>query len=251
VLAKDPDEQVRLSLVAALPPGDPLREIALGDPDPGVRLAAMEHPDQPAGGELSVPALGQVLVADPWPAVRVRAAVVLAERGHDGHARDLLTGAVASDGDDEVRRTALTGLVSVGDPRAPALLFSALEDRRGGVPWRRFAAGQLGATRDPRHAARLAQDLPILIKQAEDDEDLVWVAAACATALGRLADPAATRALLAAAADPALWPVQTAALEALGEGCPAAGQQVVRDVIAAGSGQAVAAARRTRRKCGY
>ncbi len=260
VLTKDAEPALRLAVVTGLARAEHVADlwagqtlvVALADSDPGVRAAALgglaaRSPDEAAAD----PFLVERLDRDTWPDVRRAAATALGRRCARAPAADALFGAIDRDTSDAVRRVALAALVRCKDARIGEKLLSIAGDPKQPGAWRQFAAVQLGVLADRALVPRMLELLASTRKDAFDDAGAMWVAAALAQALGSLADPRATAALIAAAEDPSFWPVQAASVEALGRTCPPRGRRAARAALGADNGRVVGAARRTVKTCGW
>lgn len=146
VLLGDPDPGVRAAAVRAaarsgvLTPD--LLEGAAGDPDPRVRRAALEVAARLPGAPVP---WGRVL-EDPDPGVRETAAWACGERGERRWVPRLVEVA-RSDRDPLVREAAVAALGAIGDPRALPTLAAAATGDRPAV--RRRAVVALAAFDDP------------------------------------------------------------------------------------------------------
>ena len=229
-------------------------EAALADPDPEVRELAA------AGiGQRRQQSARALLVAEamkePWPSVR-RAQIQALGSLCGQPATDLFVRAVKRDVD-AVRRSALAGLLTCRDPRAPDLLLEVLREPRHSPDARAHAAALLG-TLAPRTGGGLATEevaeamasaLLELAADARGDLALEATAAATLLSLAKLGGPSAERAALSLAEDdrPGL---RRTAFEALRYLCPAGldPQRLERATRDPDTGVA-SAAERARRQC--
>jgi cellulose synthase operon protein C len=234
--------------IAELPRGPARRllDVALGDPNADVRLAAAE-----VAGRIQADRLGARLSAwlsDPDNRIRLAAAETLgirpdqsalgalarASSDADQSVRAAVARALGASGsaeavvpllgrlDDpvpEVRRHVVLSLGRLRDPRAVIPLLAKVEDSAGIV--RRAVARALGALGDARAVGALVLVL-------RDSDESVRVAAL--DAVGRLGDPSAVSSVIAVLSD-AKQEVRAAAVRALGRlGTPEATAAVVAEL---------------------
>jgi HEAT repeat protein len=194
----------------------------LGAADPGVRRAAADalgrRRDADAGTD-------QALIArlrdDTWPRIRHLAAAALGTRcGAAAAPAQALVAAVTADADADVRRGALTALVTCRAAGVGALLLETAASREQPVPVRQRAITLVAVLGDRGLAPGLVKLFETLRERAWSDAKSLRLAAAAAVTLGRLGDPAAIPPLMAAARDPAFPELQAAAITGLGEMCP-------------------------------
>ena len=163
---------------------------AMSDDDPQVReLAAAGLGSLRDTGSTSLLITGAK--QEPWPSVRRAEVAALGMLCGPG-ASDLLARAVERD-EDNVRRAALTGLVSCKDGRAVDTLLALLKRERESATLRTLAAGLLARTGDRRAAAPMAETLARLAVESQADLALEGTAVATLRALGTLGGPAALK----------------------------------------------------------
>lgn len=143
----------------------------------------------------SLPTVEQVmaLLASPWPAVRVNAAIYAIRIGFIAPARQQLAALLSDDATHlapPVRLATVTELGKIAIPELVPLFIRLLQDPESSI--RSSAAEVLGRLGDLAAVDRLIVALR--------DED-VWVRASAATALGYLGDPAALAPLVVALDD--------------------------------------------------
>ena len=196
---------------------------AMGDDDPEVRERAAAGLSALGDGGATA-----LLIAgakqEPWPSVRRAEVAALGTLCGPGTS-ELLTRAVERD-EDNVRRAALTGLVSCKDGRAVDTLLALLKRERESATLRTLAAGLLARTGDRRAAGPMAEALARLAVESQADLALEGTAVATLRALGTLGGPAALKAALAHATDPRPS-LRRTAVEALGRLCDPAGVAVL------------------------
>jgi HEAT repeats len=240
-LAQEPEPAVKEAALAVLDPaGRALAASLVGDPDPGVRAAALR-----AGADDDAAIAG---MKDPWPVVRRAALRALGE--HCGGA-EAIHGAAIRDRDEATRRDALSLLARCRDPRTGSALLAAVRDAGLSPPLRAFAVALAADVGDARLVAALAEELDVLRHQIPmtESEGQIRVAVALAAALGKLKDARATRAIAEAASDPAVPPIQAAALTSLGELCPAGATPLLRQAAASDDALVARAAKGALRRC--
>ncbi|MBT8494840.1 MAG: HEAT repeat domain-containing protein, partial [Deltaproteobacteria bacterium] len=195
-----------------------LRQQALGDPDPGVRMLAAETTgkDELATSDL---ALIKLLGSDPWPDVRIGAAAGLAQACATSARTDALVGAAKSDSDVGVQQRAMKGLIDCAPGAATPTLFAVAGDGKQDPAARVFAITQLGVFGKSTEVPGVLKVLDQSRRKAFDSEAEQQVAAAAITALGRLGDSRAVNALLSSSQDEAYPQIQAAAAAALARFC--------------------------------
>jgi HEAT repeat protein len=201
----DPDPDVRISaleaLLAARAEGlAPRVTIWLGDTDATIRRAAAGALARLPSGA-GVGALARVL-ADPDSAVRVAAARALGASGAPSAVAALL--GRLDDTEPEVREAVVLALARLGDRSAVVPLVGKIQDARPGV--RQRVARALGVLGDPRASSALALAL-------RDPDETVRVAAL--EALGRLRAEDAVATIVSFLAEEKRPLVREAALAAL------------------------------------
>lgn len=170
----DPDPGVRSAALGALvrvagPRASPAWRRALADPVPGVRRRACEV--SPAVRPRSCRHLVEAL-ADPDPGVAEAAAWALGELGRPAVAAgavDALGAAVKSHPDPLVREAAVAALGSLGDPAGLTAVLAGCADR---APVRRRAVVALAAFEGPQVEAALERalaDRDWQVRQAAED----------------------------------------------------------------------------------
>ena len=158
----------------------------MADDDPEVReLAAAGLGALGDGGATALLIAGAK--QEPWPSVRRAEVAALGTLCGPG-ASDLLARAVERD-EDNVRRAALTGLVSCKDGRAVDTLLALLKRERESATLRTLAAGLLARTGDRRAAGPMAEALARLAVESQADLALEGTAVATLRALGTLGGP--------------------------------------------------------------
>jgi HEAT repeat protein len=182
----------------------PLLLGALGDPQPGVRRAAMGALEQLGEGLLVM------VIRDIW---RGSAEVVML--ASDGRLVGPLLAALRAP-DAGVRCAAAAALGHLGDARATPELSRSLEDPV--APVRIAAACALGAVRD----ARALEALLAALRRSREEQQRIWPEGwsfqnSLLAALARLQDERALPALVAALDDPLLAPQAARALGVLGD----------------------------------
>ncbi len=150
----------------------------LTDPEPDVRLQAVDSLRQLSRYPSGVSAHIEPLLVDKDPQVRAHSAQTLLSFGAHPKAKNTLH-EMASDSDPMIRVYALNALSECGDDSAFALGLSALDDAN---PMVRKSAPQLLAGIDPQRA------LEIIIQHLNDDDRIVRKA--LAEALGKIGAPA-------------------------------------------------------------
>jgi HEAT repeat protein len=219
---------------------------AMGDDDPEVReLAAAGLGILGDGGATALLIAGAK--QEPWPSVRRAEVAALGQLCGPG-ASDLLARAVERD-EDNVRRAALTGLVSCKDGRAVDTLLALLKRERESATLRTLAAGLLARTGDRRAAAPMAEALARLAVESQADLALEGTAVATLRALGTLGGPEALKAALAHASD-ARPSLRRTAVEALGRLCDPAGLPALNAATKDADPGVATAAAASLRRCG-
>ncbi len=181
----DLDAQVRAASLRALAcakASPALLEVAacLKDPEPEVRLQAIESLGQLSGYKQGVAAHVSPLLEDGEGAVRARAAVALLRVGPNPQARDMLR-TMAALGETDERVHALTALGDWGDSEACELIATELGDAYAPPAVRRAAASALVCC---DHAEVIG---PLVDALSADDRS---VREAVASALGEIGLPA-------------------------------------------------------------
>jgi HEAT repeat protein len=228
------------ALVVLDPAARPLAEGLVGDPDPGVRAAAIV-----AASSEGTAFRG---ASDGWPVVR-RAA--LRHLGATCGGKDAVHAIASRDRDEPTRRTALGLMVQCKDPRAGRTLLAVVRDATLSPPLRAFAAALAADAGDPTLVVALAAELDRLRDEIPytESEGQIRVAVAIAQALGRLKNPRALEAIARAAADPAVPPIQAAGLTALGELCPVGAFPILSQYARAEDALVARAAKGALRRC--
>jgi HEAT repeat protein len=224
----------------------PALRAAITDGDPAVREAGIA-----ALGGLRDPAANAPLIAaakqEPWPTVR-RAEIAAIGRICGPGAGDLLIRAVERDVLD-IRKTALTGLSSCRDPRAPDLLLALLRREPEAPPLRTQAAILLGQAGNRAVTGEMASALQRMIVQSQADLAIEETALTTVDALAKLGGTTAVDAILAVRAD-SRPSFRRAAVQALGRACDAPQTAGALREAARDSDAAVATAARTSlRRC--
>jgi len=150
----------------------------LSDPEPDVRLAAIDSLRQLAVSPRGIVAHVEPILADPEPLVRIQAALALMKMSEHPQAREILH-RMATDSDGIISARALEALGKCRDESAFGLAVSALDSTQPLV--RKAAAGVIVAL-NPGEA------LHHLIHHLNDDD--TSVRAALAEALGKIGPPA-------------------------------------------------------------
>ncbi len=181
----DSDAQVRAASLRALAcakASSALLDVAtrLKDPEPEVRLQAIESLGQLSGYKQGVAAHVSPLLEDADSAVRARAAVALLRAGPNSQARDMLR-TMAALGETDERVHALTALGDWGDSEACELIATELGDAYAPPAARRAAASALVCC---DHAEVIG---PLVDALSADDRS---VREAVASALGQIGLPA-------------------------------------------------------------
>lgn len=189
---KDSEAQVRaasLKALACAKASPALLDVAtrLKDPEPEVRLQAIETLRQLAGYPQGIAAHVLPLLEDAASAVRARAAVALLRVGPNPEARDMLR-TMAVLGETEERVHALTALGDWGDSEACQLIAAELSDSYAPPAVRRAAASALVCC---DHAEVIG---PLVDALSADDRS---VREAVASALGQIGAPALERTVAA------------------------------------------------------
>lgn len=232
---------------------------AARDPDPGVREAAAEAlGDREARGgagraAASDEALGRQLAGDRWTRVRLAAATALGSGCGRGGPATALRGAARRDGDVQVRRAALSSLVSCGAAGAVRFLLTVAGDRAAPVEVRTHAFRLVGGSGDRSAVPPLVAMVTAELERAFGDEGAIAPAAAGVHALGELAgrgDGSVVRLLIRAAEAVSFPDIQGSAAAAMGMLCPPEGLAVLRDMAGSGQRQVSAPARAAMRRCG-
>jgi hypothetical protein len=259
--------QVAVRAIASAPRGEAI-ELVLAlarDADPGVRLAALaalasdgparspEAAGNPAETSTAIDdAVARAIGDDPWPEVRRRAAVTLAQRCHRPGPARVLASAVERDRDLGVRGDALSALVQCRAPAVGALLARLWDDARAPLELRLRAVLEATALADPALAAVLVERFTQWRGAVTSSAPALALAQAAAATIGRLAAPGAARALTEAlddAAFPELVEAAALGLGALGPACPAEARRRLAE-LAHSDDQTAVAARRAVAQCG-
>lgn len=228
--------QVAIAGTTALPRPEvaPLVIGLAGDPDPGVRLAAvgaLASLGADPGGPWHLPdgpdaidrVIATALSADRWPEIRRRAADALGARCQRGGPARALFAAVAADADLGVRSEALGALVTCRATGVAALLPQLWDDGKAPLELRTRAVGLTVALENPTLAGLLLPRLARWRGAALESADALALAQSATAAIARSAPPGATQALLDGLDDVAFPELVTAAalgLELLGPRCP-------------------------------
>jgi len=175
---------------------------SLADPEPDVRLQAVDSLRQLSHYPRGVSAHIEPLLGDKDPQVRARSAQTLLSFGAHPNAKSILH-EMAADSDPITRIYALNALAECGDESAFDLGLSALEDAN---PVVRKAAPAVLICIDPQRA------LDIIIRHLNDDDR--YVRKSLAEALGKIGTPALDS-LVAALANPSYEDGALMALEHL------------------------------------
>ncbi|MBP9207336.1 MAG: hypothetical protein KBG28_25425 [Kofleriaceae bacterium] len=238
----------------------------LGDPDPGLRLEALdalaERDDLGAGPMVSADAAAQrdgsdraiagVLTSDGWPDLRRRAAVALGQRCQRPGPAAALRAAVGADPHLQVRLDALGALVGCRAAGIGAELLTLAQDRAQPLPVRRHAVGLLVVLADRSLAAPLAKAFAGWRAAAYDDAAALALAASAGPVLGRLGGPAAGAALLDALGDeafPELLVGAATGLRLLGPACPRGAAARLGELAGSDAAGVATAARAARAVC--
>ena len=228
---------------------------AAGDPDPGVREAAVEAlGDRGArgGGSAGDEALGRRLAGDGWTRVRLAAATALGSACQRRGPAAGLRRAARRDRDVQVRRAALSSLASCGAAGAVRFLLTVAGDRAAPVEVRTHAFRLVGGSGDRSAVPALVAMVTGELERAFGDEGAIAPAAAGVRALGELAvrgDASVVRLLIRAAEAVSFPDIQGSAAAAMGMMCPAEGMAVLREMAGSGQRQVSAPARAALRKC--
>ncbi|HEY1554251.1 MAG TPA: HEAT repeat domain-containing protein [Kofleriaceae bacterium] len=259
-------EQVAARGLAELPRPEGLDLVTAfaRDPDPGVRLAAMNAlagaetgtagPWHVAPGPDAIDGmLGTALATDPWPELRARAAQALGSRCARVGAARALEAAVARDPELAVRGDALAALVQCAAPIAAALLAHTWDDRKAPVVLRQRAIDLAVELADRGLAAQLVGRFRAWRGAALDSAEALALAQNAAYALGRLAPPGAVDALAAGLSDEAFPEIVAASatgLGLLGKACPGEVRGRLRALARSDEQQVAIAAGRAAALCG-
>ena len=258
---------LRQVAIHAVAPGPAAAELVVhlaGDPDPGVRLAALavlavtegdassawHVAHGPDGIDRSIVTL---LSTDRWPEVRRRAADALASRCLRAGPAAALTASVGGDRDGLVRVAALAALVQCKAAGTPALLAKLWDDGDAPIELRGAAVDQVVALEDPALAARLVGKFTQWRGAAIESKEALELAQHAAAAIGRTRAPGAGAALAAGLEDGAFPEIVTAAalgLGALGPACPASAKARLQLLARDDNNDIAVAARRAAAQCG-
>src|SRR4029453_11616574 len=118
-------------------------ERALADPEPNIRLAALDVLTLAPPGIFSIAAAGRL--ADTVPAVRLAAVRLAAQAGDSRAALPLIE--ALGDADRQIQREAIAALARLGDPRAEPALLRVIDG--GSDDLRLAGGGAVGALRLP------------------------------------------------------------------------------------------------------
>ncbi len=259
--------QVAIKAIASAPRAEatPLVVAAAGDPDPGVRLAALaalaggaDDPGgpwhAPEGAEGIDRVIATALAGDRWPEVRRRAAEALATRCDRSGPAKALAAAVAGDADVTVRGDSLAALVQCRAADIGALLARTWDDAKAPLELRARAVDLVVALGDHALAAKLVDRFAGWRNGALESKEALTLAQNAAAAIGRLAPPHAAEVLMSALDDSAFPEIVTAAalgLGALGPACPAAAKSKLNILARSEENEIVIAARRAAAQCGH
>jgi hypothetical protein len=234
------------------------------DPDPGVRLAALDAlagansgaaepwhaPDGPDGIDGLIDA---ALATDHWPEVRRRAAQVLGGRcGRGGPARTLAN-AVERDADFGVRGEALAALVECRAAGIADQLARVWDDRKAPLELRQRAVDLSVPLGDRALAAKLVGRFSSWRGAALESQEALALAQDAAYAIGRLAPPGAAAALTAGLDDagfPEIVAASATGLGLMGRACPADARVRLQQLAHNDDQQVSAAAARAAAICG-
>jgi HEAT repeat protein len=175
-------------------PGEVYSQVVATLKDPAAPARQRAHAAEALGEFLThagLAPLGDAVVSDPSPQVRLSAVRALQRMGHWGPQRELA--AALSDEDPEVRLAALdasVGLSGVGEEEA---IVARLGDESAEVRWR--AAQVLGSSRVGSSVAALS------VRATSSTEPDARVRAAAVFALGQIGDPAGRGAVESARSD--------------------------------------------------
>jgi HEAT repeat protein len=202
--------------------------VALGDPDPGVRVAAAAAlAERFFAPGLADDALVSRLRADRWPEVRREAALALGSRCKRAQPTKALFFAADRDGDVDVRNASLSALVGCRAPGVGERLMALARDRAQPYGVRVHSVKLIGKLGERGLAAALGQELRRFIAEATRAEPAVRLAAAAAWALGRLHSPGSVGVLMDTAREIGAPEIRAAAALALGEYCGAAEKKLL------------------------
>ncbi len=196
--------------------------VALTHKDPGVRLALLAS-TSPA---LAPTAVEARLREDTWPEVRRAAAAALSTRCEESG--DALRTAALKDRNAKVAGSAFAGLLRCENSNNFALALQVMDDKTRPLQLRLGAARALGGLASASLGDVVIARFSKARKKALSSRTSGKIASALSRALADLGSPKAIRALESSAADPAFPQLQTAAITALGELCPASSLQLLQ-----------------------
>jgi hypothetical protein len=236
-----------------------------GDPDAGVRLAALAMlavTESDASGPWHIAhgpdAIDRVIITmlstDHWPEVRHRAADALASRCARPGPAAALASSVVTDKDPHVQVGALAALVPCHSADTAALLEKLWDDETASLELRGAAIDQVANLEGASLAPKLVRKFTQWRGSAIESKEALDLAQHAAAAIGRMRAPHAAEALAAGLEDGAFPEIVTASalgLGALGPACPAAAKARLNVLAHDENNDIAVAARRGAAQCGH
>ena len=227
LLGADGDPVLRRVLVDELPRGTgELAALALGDDDPGVRIAAARKLESAKLGPSAVNKLAALLRDDRWPVVRRHVAHAL-RQSCGAAAEDALYAAAASDPSPDTRRVAIAGLVECEATAIDDWLLALVANESASAELRVYAAEQLGVLGRPGLAAAVVPLYADVRSRAVSSRAHVRIGVALARSLGHLGGTEAQTQLVRTLEEGPSSSLRAAAAEALGTLCTPAARRAL------------------------
>lgn len=231
----------------------------LREPDPGVRIAAIEatnaaaHESNRDDAAALAPAIEIALASDTWPEVRQRAAHALGTRCIQPGPAQALLGSYARDRNVGVRSAALAALVECKAVGTGDLLVRIWHDSALPVALRTKAIDLTATLADRATAVRLVEAFAQWQRTAAESAAALALAQAAAYAIGQLAPAGAALALERALDDsspPEVVAAAVSGLGAMGPACPASAKSRLAALSNSNDQQIRVAAGRAVAHCG-
>ncbi len=204
----------------------------LGDPDPGVRLAAAQslrnRTDLKAPNDLRMIAVAD---KDRWPSVRAAASQILAKRCHRPPVAKHLFRIASTDPHERVQIAALTSLVQCNANGVTPHLLNVVAMIKRPTKVRNQAATLLGRVQKAPRTKRLIKVYRTLVDHAQYDPDEAKIATTLATTMGKMGRQNFSRTLIKSAKTAISPKLQAASVRALGQLCAPKAKTLARALL--------------------
>jgi hypothetical protein len=242
-----------LATLVSLQPGgipSPALAAALGqslfDPNPGVRMAVVDHLGT---SKAMLSGQTQRLQKETWPEIRRALAASLSQHCDAERATRALAEATRKDNDEAVGRTALTALLRCKASGVFGLTLELIDDKTRPLELRLYAARHAGSMAESASHAAVLGRFKKARTRALGDAKSAKLASALTVSLTDIGSADALKLLEDSALDQAVPDLQAAALTGLAKLCRPTSKPILRELKTSGNPAVAMAARRVSGRC--